>query len=353
MKKKLTYIIVIVLLIIAVALVISNSTSTLKPDVSSFAVDDTASITRIYMADKSDNEVMLEKTGPGEWLLNGKYPASEPKVQSLMKTLSDIRIMRPVSTAEHNQVVKRLAAKSVKVEVYQIKPRINIFDWITLFPHEKNTKTYFVGGSTKDVLGTYMLMEGSEQPYVTYVPNMRGYISPKYNTIEDNWRDHQVFEHRLEEIASIDMDFVKEDGESYRVENIDNLNVRLIDKSTNKELTNYDTLKLLTFVTSFEDIRFESLLNNELEQDFIDSVLNSTPVHRIRIVEKDGDTNEVITYHKKGFKYIYDEITEGPIVEPFDIDRLYASINDGQDFVLVQYFVFDKVLRPLSYFTGE
>jgi hypothetical protein len=25
-------------------------------------------------------------------------------------------------------------------------------------------------------------------------------------------------------------------------------------------------------------------------------------------------------------------------------------INEGRDFVLIQYYVFDKVLRPLSYF---
>jgi len=35
----------------------------------------------------------------------------------------------------------------------------------------------------------------------------------------------------------------------------------------------------------------------------------------------------------------------------FDRDRMYALINDDEDFVLIQYFVFDKILRPLSFFT--
>ncbi len=352
-KNKLVIIIILILLIIAAGLAITNSSSTLRRDISDFAIDDTASVTKIYLADKADKEVTLEKTAPGEWLLNGEYPASEPKIKSLMKTMGDIKVMRPVSKTEHNNVVRRLAAKSVKVEVYQIKPMINIFDWITLFPRETKTKTYYVGGSTKDNLGTYMLMENSTQPYVTYVPMLRGYISPKYTTIEDDWRDHQVFEHRLEEIKSIDMDFMQENGESYRVENIDNLNLKLIDKSTGEVLSRYDTLKLLTFVTSFEDIRYESLLNSQLEQEYIDSVKSNTPMHIITIVDKNDDTTKVITYQKKGFKYIYDEFTEGPVLEPFDIDRLYASLHGGRDFVLIQYFVFDKILRPLSYFTGE
>jgi hypothetical protein len=35
---------------------------------------------------------------------------------------------------------------------------------------------------------------------------------------------------------------------------------------------------------------------------------------------------------------------------PYDRDRLYALVNDGKDFTLVQYFVFDKILRPMSFF---
>jgi hypothetical protein len=35
---------------------------------------------------------------------------------------------------------------------------------------------------------------------------------------------------------------------------------------------------------------------------------------------------------------------------PTDFDRIYALVNDGEDFVLIQYYVFDKVLYPLSHY---
>ena len=35
---------------------------------------------------------------------------------------------------------------------------------------------------------------------------------------------------------------------------------------------------------------------------------------------------------------------------PFDRDRMYALVNEGRDFVLVQFFTFDKITRPLGYF---
>jgi hypothetical protein len=38
---------------------------------------------------------------------------------------------------------------------------------------------------------------------------------------------------------------------------------------------------------------------------------------------------------------------------PVDVDRLYGLTHNNKDFVLLQYFVFDKVLRPLSYFEED
>jgi hypothetical protein len=38
--------------------------------------------------------------------------------------------------------------------------------------------------------------------------------------------------------------------------------------------------------------------------------------------------------------------------EPGDVDRdrMYALVDDGKDFVLIQNYVFDKVLRDVRYY---
>ena len=38
--------------------------------------------------------------------------------------------------------------------------------------------------------------------------------------------------------------------------------------------------------------------------------------------------------------------------EMFDLNRLYAII-DNKDSVLIQYFVFDNILQPASFFLGK
>jgi hypothetical protein len=44
------------------------------------------------------------------------------------------------------------------------------------------------------------------------------------------------------------------------------------------------------------------------------------------------------------------EVAEGEEIPPFDVDRMYGMINNGKDFVLIQYYQFDKVIKPAGWF---
>jgi len=239
-----------------------------------------------------------------------------------------------------------MATISRKVEIYQEKYRINLFDRIKLFPHEKLTRTYYVGDATQDNMGNYMLMEGAEQPYVVFLPSLRGYIYPRYSTDVDDWRDHTIFRTPLQDFRSVKIEFFEEPEESFIVESDDEGHFSFTTLYDQQQKP-YDTLRMLQFVTAFKDIRFESMLNNKLEPEYIDSIASGPVAHIITLRETDGDEFVVKTFRKGGISELYEE--DGVGLEPFDLDRLYAFINDGKDFVLIQYFVFDKVLRNASY----
>ena len=77
MKKnnRITIIITAILVVIAVLLVWNNRyLSTLQGESSDFQVWDTASVTKIYLADRKDRESLLERQEHG-WTLNGAYTA--------------------------------------------------------------------------------------------------------------------------------------------------------------------------------------------------------------------------------------------------------------------------------------
>lgn len=347
-KTRAPLLIAVLLLIVAAALILTNSYSTLRKSDSDFAVRDTSLITKVFLADKSNNEVTLVRNAGGTWTVNGKYLAQQAKINSFLKTLQDLQVRNPVPLVARNNVITRMSAIARKVEIYQVVPRINLFNVIKLFPREKNVKTYYIGDVTADNQGTFMLMEGADEPYVVNIAGFRGFVATRYSAIPSDWRDYTVFRKKLNEIQSVQLEFPREPQESYLVTVQDSRNITLESLYDERPITAFDTIRMLGLLTSFEDIRFEALLEPLIEKEFIDSVKASMPKTVITLTDRNGTRDEVFVFEKKGFAALYSE--DGATLEPMDLDRAYALVNNREDFVLVQYYVFDRVTRPLSYF---
>lgn len=345
-KNKIILIIILALAVVAVLVVASNSYSTLENEESNFAVSDTSTITKIFIADKNVNSVTLDRTESG-WLLDGKYPTNPRIVEVLLETLKRFKVKAPVSLASRDNVIKRLATVGKKVEIYQMVYRVNLFDKIKLFRHEKLTKVFYVGDATQDNLGTYMLMEGADQPYIVYLPSFRGFLNTRFSPYPDDWKSHIIFNKTLANIKSISVEFGRQAEESFQVKVIDSKgNYDLTALSGMKKIESYDTLRLLNLLTSFRDLRYESRLNDLMSPVKIDSIVNSPFLYEIVLVDQKDDTSKVTIFEKREIGW--DE--KGLMLEqiPVDYDRIYGLVNDDEDFVLLQYYVFDKVLYPLS-----
>ncbi|MCX6248580.1 MAG: hypothetical protein NTW10_12720 [Bacteroidetes bacterium] len=348
MKKNRKFIIaVIVLGVIAIALILTNSKSTFKRALSDFAVDDTSNITKIFMSDKTNNNLTLTRIQPGKWVVNNKYPASKANTDMLLGTMLGLQVKETVPQAAMDFVIKDLAAISVKVEIYQWKYRIDLFDFIRLFPCEKLTKVYYVGGPIQSNQGSYMIMEHSSVPYVVFLPGLRGFVTPIYSPIEKNWRDFSIFRKSLPEITSVTIEFPSDPANSFEVKTNPGMNVRLTPLAGNQAAPVFDTLKVMNFLTSFRNICFEALLD-DLPLHYKDSILTLTPFCIISVTDTSGTTQAIKTYRKGAFSGEVDDLGH-PV--PYDYDRLYALVNGGQDLVLIQYFVFDKILRPMNFYT--
>lgn len=345
--KKNRFIIILTIVLIAIAiLLISNNRylSTIRGESADFMVWDTASITRVYLADRENHESLLERTEHG-WTLNKEFKAHPKKIDQLFYTMYRVRVKMPVSVASHDNIISLMASRSTKVEVYQMVPRINLFDRIKLFYHEKRTKVYYVGEATKDSSGTFMLKEGADQAYIVYIPGFRGYISTRFYADPDEWRDHTIFHHNLNDIQSLSVEFGNEPAKSFRIDNTGKYQYKLTRLIDQKDLP-LDTLKVINLLSQFGDVRFESLLNNLLTERRIDSIKSTPFIHQITLVNKEGEVTSMKTFTKR-VQSVFDIPEEEYII---DDDRMYALINDGKDFVLIQNYVFDKILKDVSYY---
>jgi hypothetical protein len=344
-KNRYIVILVILLAVVALVLVLNNSTNTFRRSMSDFAVADSSTVTKIFMSDKNNNSVKLTRTGAGNWVLNDTYPALKFNIDLMLKTMTDIQVKAPVAIAAYNTIVKHLAVNGVKVEVYQMVYRLD-FMGLKWFPHEKLTKVYYIGGATPDNQASYALMENSEEPYVIYLPGLRGFVTPRFSTIEKYWRDLTVFRSNIEEIRKVKFDVPDIPEYSFEV-TLDRGRLKsFISLADNKPMPDLDTLKVLNFLSGFRIVNFEAFLN-DMDKHTRDSVLSSHPFIIITLTDTLNKTTVVKTYHKPN---LFGQKDYQGRVLPYDPDRLYAMVNDGKDFVLIQYFAFNKILRPKPYF---
>lgn len=346
-KNRIIILVTLLLAVVAGLLMLNKSKSTLDRKISDFAVSDTASVTRIFMSDKADNKVLLARKPDGTWSLNDKYDAHVENVNTFLTTISNLEVREPVAKAAHNNIITLLASRSVKVEIYQQSYRINLGSY-HFFPYEKLAKTYYIGDATMDNAGTYALLEGADTPVILYMPGLRGFVATRFSTAETDWRVHTVFNKKLPDIKEIKVEFTQKPEESFKVINNNNESLSLYKLTDNKLISRYDTLQLMAFVNAFRNIRYETLLN-DMEPHKMDSIVSSTPLHRITLELKDG-TKQTATTFGRMLPVPEIDVFDGSTVT-YDRDRMYALVNNDKDFVMVQFFVFDKILMPLSLFT--
>ena len=223
MKKKNIIILSIVAVIGIVALLIARHGAKSATFDQDFHVEDIDAVTKIFMADKQNNQVLLQRvadsTSDTMWTVDGIYPASQPMIDMLLETLHDMRIRQQVNKNAIPQVVKLLSARAVKVEVFQRKYFINWFDGkLKLFPHEKLTVTYYVGHETQDMMACHMFRQGDKEPYIIHIPGFRGYLTPRFVTDPMSWRSHTIVHWDIRQLQRVELEIPSNPGESFAVE---------------------------------------------------------------------------------------------------------------------------------------
>ncbi|HLG03207.1 MAG TPA: hypothetical protein VI731_06405 [Bacteroidia bacterium] len=337
---------VLVLALITLYFYSKRDQTTIQRELSDFAYLDTAAITKIFLADKAKHEVTLTRVrgnaGQNDhWMVNGKYPARPDAVRTLLTTIHDVSVRKPVGLKARETVIKQLMTGSTKIEIYAGK---------------KLVKQYYVGGETPDMMGTYMLLSdvsdpddivNSTEPFETEIKGFNGYLTPRYFTNLAEWRDRTVFNYYVPEIRSIRVENNLDANSSFIVTQAAGSKIFGLTDLLGRPLP-FDTLKLKQYISYFGRINFE-LIETTLKPSTRDSIIRSRPAFTIAVTDASNKKNEVVMFRKKN-DGIMPEDTAATPPPPYDPDRMFALVNDRQDFVVVQYYVFGKLLPSVDYF---
>ncbi|MCR4659879.1 MAG: DUF4340 domain-containing protein [Bacteroidales bacterium] len=354
MKRKNLIIIAIVILVAVAAVLVAvhgARKSTFRQD---YHIKDISSVTQIFMADMDENQVLLQRPPKGSadttWIVNKQYPANQPMIDLLLETLHTMRIREQVNRNAVPNIIARISSGNIKVEVYQRRYLINLFDGrVKLFPTERKTVTYYVGGETQDLMASYMFRDGDKVPYIIHIPGFRGFLTPRFTADPTKWRSHKIVDLDVKHIARISLDIPQMPNESFAIER--NGEGFEMHDAAGTLVHGFDTARVAQMLSSFTNLNFDEYAEIVPHSNAANDVATG-PRAILRITDTDGTTTEVKTYIKYTNPDDLMAMPDPEMYEEFDLNRLYAIVNQS-DTVLIQYYAFDNILQPASYFRGS
>jgi hypothetical protein len=331
--KKSTILYIVIFLALAVTstvLVLRKTNSTISEVLTDFAIKDTASITRIHLADHYKNDIVLERKGPGFWIVNNTYKAKQSCIRVLLMTIKEVQVKSTLPLPARDNVIKDLATNGVTIDIYS---------------GGANPKTYYVGSSTPDALGTLMLLKGSSQPFVTWVPGFDGYLTTRYIVRLQDWRSTDIYHLNPAEIKEVHVAYSEEPGKSFTLKINDNEFLAYKDASASMPVK-VNNLLAKKYLSGYKAINFEVFV--DFNQYKIDSISNQGPFAVINVTTTDKNYPPLKLYYCRAT-----ESSKGIGKKGEDTDRFYGIIGDRpNELLMVQKYVVGKLLAEYNDLAG-
>lgn len=283
-----------------------------------FAYPEFEDVARIFIADRRDHKVSLTRGGVTGWLADGK-PANENVLKNLIGVLRavDIRTL-PTRKAIPN-MINTLASEGIRVQLYD--------------EDGQELRDYYIGGSTQDELGTFAIMDGSENPYVVHLPHFTGNIRARFNHWGDEWRDRVYYRVDPDKVELFSIEYPKQRDKSFKLERDGEAF-----KISPFYATGQATLPVSRGLAERALSEYENYYINRYEnsdEESISAAKTALPFAIVTVKQagEDAQTMEIYPRYDEA-TFMNDPKTGEEIVEG-GLNAFTAFINGGEDWVLL------------------
>jgi len=325
----------------------SHSASTLRASDSDFSLDRSMDILRIemYDSDRSEEVIMEKKDEQGRWILNTQFFANDLAVQQLINSMSRLRVRQPVSFENRIQIDQMLYEDGITVNFFVQAWRIHLGN-LKLFPYQRAYQSFVVGEDTPDGLSTYMRKSGSQMPFKVHIPALESGIAYLFEPYEREWRDPVIIDMERQQISRISVKDLRQPGQSYHLirTNDGTFDFFDFDDPSQQIEVAIDSLRLERFLSSFRNVHYETLLDEEQER-LRNILMFEQPFMEVAIQNRGGLEVSFVAHAR----HLQESMDEAQASLKRDPNRFYIQVNKGE-FALAQYYVFSRIMRPLSFF---
>ncbi len=290
-----------------------------------FAVKDTADIGKIFIADRTGKTVTLTRENNVKWLVGNKYEVQPDMIKTLLETINQVELKFRLPRNAVSSVVKDIATEGIKVEIYS--------------KNGSALRSFYVGGSTSDDRGTFMMMENSNEPYVMHIPGFQGMLRPRFQMEEQDWRDRFVFKLQPQDIKVVSIEYPNQQAKSFTLTREGSNQYKVepfysIIPPINRPIV---TGMVDAFLQGFEKLGIEGFEGGNPKAD---SLKNAPVFAKITVVDNKG-FSKTLTLHPFIARNEQGEATRA-VDGNIHIEHYFVDTSDGE-LMAVQHYVFEKI----------
>lgn len=283
-----------------------------------FAVSDTASVDKIVMTDRFKNTTFTLVRKDEGWVDVDGRCVQQAMVQTILKTFHKITFKGYLSENAIGPITQKMTASHISVEIFQNG------EW---------TKTWFLGPSTPDHYGQYMLLDTkkdgkSDLPVIMEMKGHNGFLDPRFPVDQRQWSCSELISLKRDQLKKVVLTSAVAPDLNYTIEQ-NSGNLTITDGVT--PIENIDTTNLIFFMNAFENIHFNQE-NFSLTKIQEDSIRKSTPLFELTVESNSGKI------HLPLHQFSTEE------VEELEMDYLWTFTEDGR-MVRMQ----ESVIGPLIF----
>src|SRR5690554_2771091 len=330
--KKIIIIIIGVLLIGGLAYYASNLSKGAKAtDISliAFAIEDTASVNKIEIYDSyNDIEYTVERNKEGVWVGENGECVRQDVVIVMLETMNRIMLRGYVPQSATQNMKKLLMAQHKRVKIYQ---------------NGKWVKTWYVGHSTRDRMGTHMLLETpsmkSDNPVIMGMKGFYGILEPRFFADPRKFECTHLFSFQRSELKKVEVinRVTPENSFTIDIQGPDDYIVT----SQGERVDNVIKDNLVFYLNSFDKLHFNQP-NYTLSQKEIDSMKAQVPDYELNIEGKQSGY-ELDLYRRLDPEY------DPKDTIAYDLNYLWGVKEDGE-LVRMQYFSVSPLIQGKTVF---
>ncbi len=219
--------------LVALFVVLKNTSFGGGSDTTKKIAIDSSSLSKISLTYKKETTILTK--GQLKWQVNNTYNARPNLIQLMIVGLSKVEIKRPVAEENKKKITAYLKRNGIQVEA----------------KGDEWSRKFLISSNENDANSSYYLEEGSEEPYIVYVPSFSGDMANLLKMTEIDWRSKELFISSPMSLQKIAV--------SYPAFKTSNVAITWNAKTFNvMGVTKVDSTKVITYLSQFEHVTIDN-----------------------------------------------------------------------------------------------